>query len=225
MSPRRFRCFAVIGPLFCAIVLPIGPVLGPAAWADRDDRIEARYGEGTPAALARLRQALARELAEVQAMRAQLAAELERARELRVWFERQQAELRERSRVVRVGDLLQDRAAATDVVVVTVEGGTLEFWGRDRHYVPFAFELAPGEKKRVRYTERDGWRHDRLEVSRSRDGRTIYFGSDGRRPPSFIDRGWRRGVTYAPVSSRHAGGEPCDVVITIRTEQPAWRRH
>lgn len=143
------------------------------------------------------------------------SARREREREAREHAERLAAE-RERQRVAE----LRRHARPGDLVVVTVHGGMLAFYGKRHEYEPASFDLVRGERRKVQFSRRGHHDTTEVEVALSADGRTFYFDYPSRRRYVFVDRNWSRGEEYQPPEIRGNDGhsEAFRVTISIRRD-------
>jgi len=173
------------------------------------------------------------ELEKVREIRRDLKDELDELKELRKEMSREITLLRQARRDVKVDvdddwrddhDWHRDRDwhqprndAVSKGVVVTVRDGKLDFQGKHREYQPFAFEIMAGESRWVTYVDEDYKRQDRVQVTLSKDGRTLLFGSESRKPLRYIDDGWDKGRKYDARSEEDAGAEPQRIVLEIRS--------
>jgi len=139
----------------------------------------------------------------------------EREREAREQQERLAAE-RERQRVAD----LRRHARPGDLVVVTVHGGMLAFYGKRHEFEPASFDLVRGERRKVQFRRRGHHETTEVEVALSADGRTFYFDYPSRRRYVLVDRNWSRGEEYQPPEIRGNDGhsEAFRITISIRRD-------
>lgn len=108
----------------------------------------------------------------------------------------------ERERIARL------YAAATygDIARVSIEGGTLDIYGKSRPAKPAAFEIARGERKAITITQ-DGQvqrSHD-FSVTLSADGQTLVFDEGSSGEFVMVNRDWEKGQFYRMPSRPRKG--------------------
>jgi hypothetical protein len=145
----------------------------------------------------------------IDAENRRLAAE-EDARRRQAEFEaaeRHNAEMEYRYRNARFGD----------IVSINIEGGTMRFDGKDRHYEPLAFDLVRGEAREVIIRRVD--KHSvtiKVVVRLSDDGRQVFFDDASDRRLTLSEKTWDRSQTYANVSHNNDNSDPRGVTFTVR---------
>jgi hypothetical protein len=94
-----------------------------------------------------------------------------------------------------------------DIVLVTVQGGFIEYSGQRYPYEPVAFDLAKGETKQIAFYGR-GLQTiaTRYNARLTEDGNTIYFDDSFRQRIILVNQDWERGQRYQPVGTENDVG-------------------
>lgn len=105
-----------------------------------------------------------------------------------------------------------------DVVVVSIRGGMVAFYGKRHEYEPVSFELVRGEKREIEFRRVGSRDRTRVQVALSEDGRTFFFDYPSRRRYVLVNRSWDRGEEYRPPEIRGNDGysEAINLNISIR---------
>ena len=132
-----------------------------------------------------------------------------------------------------IEDIYAGRAGVYgDLVRVTVQGGSMDFGDKQRHYQPLTFRIANGENKAVTFA-RSGERSyaTRIISVVYRDGNLLF--DVGKRESMqkyakrlIYDSSWDRGRTYSNITlSGHSVSEARGINITVQVVPlPGYRR-
>ncbi len=92
---------------------------------------------------------------------------------------------------------LYTNARYGDIVRVSLQGGSVEYYGNRYPYQPVAFEIARGEAKVINVV-RSGQIQQSVpfRVRLSQDGQSFFFNEGSHRQEVLVNRDWERGQSY-----------------------------
>jgi hypothetical protein len=149
--------------------------------------------------------------AEYQSKQYAINAERQREWEARRQEQARQEEIR-RQQAAEQARIEQERLADAyrharygDIIIVTAQGGSVAFYGKNHAYEPVAFELLRGETKEITF-RREGRSHETtvIQMKLSEDGHTFFFDAPARKRIVIPDDGWARGRSYSDLPQINA---------------------
>jgi hypothetical protein len=111
-------------------------------------------------------------------------------------------------------------------VTVIVEEGQVAFHGKRKKYHPVAFDIYPGESKKVEFTSTDKYpRKMSYLMELSEDGNTLRLDADQRKAILLINRNWEHGEVYHPEESDDHGSRMEALGIKVTVRQKGKKHH
>ena len=143
------------------------------------------------------------------------------------------AEQRAEEQRRHIEDIYAGRAGVYgDLVRVSVQGGSMDFGGKQRHYQPLTFRIANGESKAITFERsRERSYATRIIWVVYRDGNLLFDVGKQERKQKYAkrliyDSSWDRGRTYSNITlSEHSVSEARSINVTVQVVPlPGYRR-